>query len=156
MASKNSDNDGIAKNGNGNNEAKNNIKVGIHPNFLKYIVYSNGRVFNRELETWLNEDPNKQKAKYLSVSIRDNNNNRQTISLHRLVWETFNGEIRTAKQINHIDEDTHNNDLSNLELVTAVENCNHGTRNQRISTTSKGKRKPKQTFKVMVNGEKEE
>lgn len=42
--------------------------------------------------------------------------------VHRLVWETFVGEIPSDKQIDHIDGDTSNNHISNLELVTGREN----------------------------------
>lgn len=85
---------------------------------MRYIVYSNGRVFNRETETWLNDNPLKQRAKYLTVRLKNNSNNLVTMGLHRLIWETFNGEIPHDMQINHKDEDTHNNNISNMELVT--------------------------------------
>ena len=38
--------------------------------------------------------------------------------VHRLVWEAFNGEIPKDKEIDHIDNDTNNNHLSNLQLIT--------------------------------------
>lgn len=101
----------------------------------------------------MNENPTRRKAKYLTVRLRDNNNNLHTIALHKLIWEAFNGKVPEGKQLNHIDENTHNNDLSNLELVTPAQNCNHGTRNERIRSTSKGKAKPKQSFLVKVNNE---
>lgn len=44
-------------------------------------------------------------------------------SVHRMVWESFNGPIPAGYEINHIDGNTHNNSLSNLELVTHKENC---------------------------------
>lgn len=39
---------------------------------------------------------------------------------------------------------------TNLELVTPRENCNHGTRNQRIKMSETGKKKIKQSFTVLV------
>lgn len=41
---------------------------------------------------------------------------------HRLVWETFVGKIKSGYEIDHIDGDRHNNQLSNLRVVTRSEN----------------------------------
>lgn len=51
------------------------------------------------------------------------------ISIHRLVWETFNGEIPDGMVIDHIDGNRSNNALSNLRLVTQSENMNNAQRN---------------------------
>lgn len=53
--------------------------------------------------------------------------------ISRLVYFTFNYGADTKLQVNHIDEDKSNNKLDNLNLMTAKENCNWGTRNDRIS-----------------------
>ena len=42
--------------------------------------------------------------------------------LHRIVWETFNGEIPDGYEIDHIDGNKQNNVLSNLRCVTHIEN----------------------------------
>lgn len=38
--------------------------------------------------------------------------------VHRLVWQTFVGEIPAGYEVNHKDHNKANNSLSNLELVT--------------------------------------
>jgi len=43
--------------------------------------------------------------------------------LHRLVWETYNGEIPEGMEIDHIDADTTNNKLSNLRVITQRQNA---------------------------------
>jgi len=43
-------------------------------------------------------------------------------SIHRLVYETFNGPIPDGMKIDHIDGDRSNNALSNLRLVTQSDN----------------------------------
>ena len=53
--------------------------------------------------------------------------------VHRLVWEAFNGTIPENMQVNHINEIKADNRLENLNLMTAKENCNWGTRNEKIS-----------------------
>ena len=53
--------------------------------------------------------------------------------VHRLVWIAFNGEIPEGMQINHKSEVKTENNLENLELVTRKENCNWGTRNERLA-----------------------
>ena len=59
--------------------------------------------------------------------------------VHRLVWEAFNGTIPENMQVNHINEIKTDNRLSNLNLMTAKENSNWGTRNER---RAKSKSKP--------------
>lgn len=51
--------------------------------------------------------------------------------VHRLVYQTFVGEIPEGMQVNHIDEDKTNNRVDNLNLMTPKENVNWGTRNER-------------------------
>lgn len=41
--------------------------------------------------------------------------------LHRAVWEHFNGPIPSGWHVHHIDEDTCNNNVSNLECLPAEE-----------------------------------
>ena len=53
--------------------------------------------------------------------------------VHRLVYEVFNGPIPENMQVNHRDERPVNNRLENLNLMTCKENCNWGTRNERMT-----------------------
>ena len=59
--------------------------------------------------------------------------NRKAYLVHRLVWSAFNGSIPEGLQVNHINEIKSDNRLSNLNLMTAKENSNWGTRNERVS-----------------------
>lgn len=46
----------------------------------------------------------------------------KAIYIHRLVWMAFNGHIPEGYEIDHLDEDKANNNLSNLALKTRKEN----------------------------------
>ena len=46
-------------------------------------------------------------------------------SVHRMVWEAFNGRIEGRLEINHKDLDRANNRLDNLEVVTHQQNLQH-------------------------------
>jgi HNH endonuclease/Helix-turn-helix domain len=52
-------------------------------------------------------------------------NQTRTFSVHRLMWEAFNGRIPDGMQINHINGDKMDNRLENLELCTPQENHLH-------------------------------
>lgn len=76
----------------------------------------------------------KQKLKkngYLEVML-SKKSKKKIYSTHRLVGLAFLGEpIGERNIINHIDEQSTNNVLSNLEWVTIKENVNHGTGKER-------------------------
>lgn len=46
-------------------------------------------------------------------------------SVHRMVWEAFNGPIENRLEINHKDLNRGNNKLDNLEVVTHRQNIQH-------------------------------
>ena len=68
--------------------------------------------------------------------------------VHRLVWEAFNGSIPENMQVNHLNEIKTDNRLENLNLMTAKENLNWGTRNKRMA---KSKSKPVLQFDLNDN-----
>lgn len=85
------------------------------------LVYGvkNGKLVLRSLKPF-------PKKKYIRVYVWDYETNKNVSKrLHRLVWETFNGEIPEGMQIDHIDGNPENNKLDNLRCVTAKENSNN-------------------------------
>ena len=65
------------------------------------------------------------------------NGRKSTHLVSRLVAKAWIPNEQKKSQVNHINEITTDNRVSNLEWVTAKENSNHGTRNQRISESVK-------------------
>lgn len=70
-----------------------------------------------------------------------------TITLHRFLWQFYNGEIPEGYDIHHKDFNKENNDISNLELVTKEDH-------KKIHLSHKIKRTPrkKQKFICTVCG----
>lgn len=50
-------------------------------------------------------------------------------SIHRIIWELFNGSIPEGQVIDHIDGNRSNNALSNLRMVSQSENMNNAQKN---------------------------
>lgn len=89
----------------------------------KYEVSNMGRV--RNAVKILSQ---RQKIRYFQVILSDENKNRKTRMVHRLVAEAFvdNPNPDIYKQVNHKDEDKHNNRADNLEWCTAKYNLSYG------------------------------
>ena len=98
--------------------------------FEKYEVSNLGKVRNiksgRLLKPYLN--PNG----YLGLCLYENNK-RKYLLLHRIIATAFIDNPGKKPQVNHIDENKLNNDLSNLEWCTERENAIHGTRTKRVA-----------------------
>ena len=77
---------------------------------------------------------NQQEVKggYMRVALCKKNKH-HSYQVHRLVYETFEGDIPNDLQVNHIDENKKNNCLENLNLMTPKENMNWGTNRQRAA-----------------------
>lgn len=74
---------------------------------------------------------------YCRVRLFDAEGKSKHFAVHRLVMNAFKGVL--DMDINHINEIKTDNRLVNLEYCTREYNCNHGTRNARISANNKGK-----------------
>lgn len=63
---------------------------------------------------------------YLQVSLKiDEKNKFMNKYVHRLVAQFWLENINDKKEVNHIDGNKKNNNITNLEWVTAKENSNH-------------------------------
>lgn len=97
---------------------KNWTKLSFNEN---YAINIDGEVAN--LKTGLIVRGSERNG-YLRITIRN-----KQYSIHRLIWETFNGPIPEGYCIDHIDGDKSNNALSNLRLVTQSDNMKNAMKN---------------------------
>ena len=100
--------------------------------FEKYEVSNLGRV--RNIKSGRILKPFLTKNGYLMHLLYENNKHKQKhLYLHRIIATAFIDNPGEKTQVNHIDENKLNNDLSNLEWCTERENAVHGTRIKRIA-----------------------
>ncbi len=97
--------------------------------FENYEVSNLGKVRNIKsgivLKPWVTKDG------YLRHCLYKHNKQKKLL-LHRIIATAFIDNPEGKPQINHIDENKLNNDLSNLEWCTERENAIHGTRIKRV------------------------
>ena len=98
--------------------------------FEKYEVSNLGKIRNVKSGRILK--PRLTKNGYLEHLLYKNNKQKHLL-LHRIIATTFIDNPEKKPQVNHIDENKLNNDLSNLEWCTIRENNIHGTRIKRIA-----------------------
>lgn len=100
--------------------------------FGKYQVSDTGLVRNSK---GLILKPNSKSPRYHTVRLYcGGRNNFEDRLIHRLVAETFLGYPGDQYEVNHIDGNRYNNDISNLEWITHTENMKHGVRLGLVTT----------------------
>lgn len=78
--------------------------------------------------------PTLHKSNYLMVTLR-NSGIQKVSKVHQLVMNTFNPNTSNQKlEINHIDGNTTNNRLDNLEWCTHKQNMQHASKHHLLST----------------------
>lgn len=97
--------------------------------------------------------PYKYESGYLIVTLYKNGKPKP-ILVHRLVAETFIENPLNKKEVNHIDCDKGNNNVSNLEWVTPKENMQHAIKNNLRVVTPEYRHKMSVAQKNRWNKEK--
>ena len=100
-----------------------------------YMISDYGLIYNVDTHKYLKPTPGSQRG-YYQVKL-PYMGKWKSVYVYHLVADAFLPNPENKPQINHIDEIHSNNCLYNLERVTASENINHGTRNERVSKTLK-------------------
>lgn len=109
--------------------------------FSNYEIYpETGQIWSYKSNRFVGY---KGRCGYVSCTLTDDDGKYNMLLVHRLIWMVVNGEIPKDKEINHLDENPMNNSISNLSMVSHVENANWGTRNKRMLKNRTGKFAPK-------------
>lgn len=101
----------------------------ILENYSNYEIYPNdGKIWSIKSKKYIGSNNDG----YINCTLFDDNGKRWSSNLHRVIYTAVYGEIPNGYQVNHIDENTLNNSISNLNLMTPKENSNYGSRNEKI------------------------
>jgi HNH endonuclease len=87
-----------------------------------YMITNFGRIFNKITNKELHSHVNNC---YKMFQLK----NYKHVSIHKIVYLTFGGEIEKGKVIDHIDGDKLNNRIDNLQCVSISENCINSFKN---------------------------
>lgn len=105
------------------------IRISVYLHDIKdiYWVSTCGRIYNERTNSIMKQSYNRNGYKILSLSTIDNKS--VNMLVHRLVMICFrNIPNYDQLQVNHIDGNKENNNIENLEWVTAAENTRHAFR----------------------------
>lgn len=120
-----------------------------YPLAIDYYITDTGDVisgkYNRKLSTALDKDG------YVKVTLTSPGKTRHRYSVHRLVMENFcPREDMSELQVNHIDGNKQNNNLSNLEWCTCKQNikhaCENGLRHDQSGTNNNASKYSEETI----------
>ena len=102
----------------------------------EYDIAPDGRCFSHKTNKLLKPQ---MSVKYPTYNLTYPDGKKRKTKIHRMVAETFLPRIEGKNIVNHIDGDTHNYNLSNLEWVSDSENSKHAAK---IGLTPKGNYTP--------------
>lgn len=103
-----------------------------------YYVDTEGNIFSTKKGGFYKmKYSTSEKRPYAKVELYDDNGKGTWYSVHRLVAITHLSPARPEQiEVNHIDNNPSNNNVSNLEWCTAKENINHAARQGRLVVTN--------------------
>ena len=124
---------------------------------FNYYITDDGKVWSERTQKFLSFQYDKNG--YVKVQMRSTDNKSHRYSVHRLVLENFKPvENMGNLQVNHIDGDKKNNNLTNLEWTTSEENIRHAIDNNlRATINGASKLTPEQVIEIYrraTNGER--
>lgn len=104
---------------------------------VRSLIHKKGSIYKKEDYPLILKQSINRKG-YLTVTIRDNECSNLTILVHRVECIAFLENTNDLEQINHKDGNKLNNELSNLEWISNLENMRHSYRIGLREESSKG------------------
>lgn len=101
------------------------VELSINNN---YLIDENGNVYSRRTNKIMKPYNNRAGKGYLYVCLYNGSKKQGNYAIHRLVAMTFIPNPQNKTHVNHIDGNTLNNNVNNLEWVTPLENVEHAAR----------------------------
>lgn len=89
----------------------------------EYILFENGDIINLKTNKYIK--PYDNGVGYLRIGVYCGNKKHKSFYIHRLLAINFIDNPEGKNEVNHIDGNTKNNSLDNLEWVTKSENGLH-------------------------------
>lgn len=121
-----------------------------------YSISNKGRVYSHKTKTYLKPKRNENKKTgsigYWQVDLCVKQKHTYPF-IHRLVAEAFIDNPNNYNQVNHIDENRENNDVSNLEWCDSKYNLYYGSRIEKISYKNRERCKVGIVMIDKLNGE---
>lgn len=92
-------------------------------NYSNYRIFPDGRIYSEFINKFIT--PTFDSGKYLQVTLVNDEGERKTIKVHRLVASAFIPNLDECREINHKDFNKENNSVSNLEWCDRKYNVNY-------------------------------
>jgi hypothetical protein len=123
------------------------MEIQDYPN---YLIYNDGRVYSKNKNIFLKQRLNKQ-TNYYMVSLYKNKKPKYCY-IHRLIALHYIPLIDGKNQVDHIDQNRTNNDISNLRWVDCSENqINTGVKkNNKLGHKNISLRRDRNTYRVHI------
>lgn len=92
-------------------------------NYSNYRIFPDGRIYSEFINKFIT--PTFDSGRYLQVTLVNDEGERKTIKVHRLVASAFIPNLDDYREINHKDFNKENNSVSNLEWCDRSYNVNY-------------------------------
>tara|TARA_R110002020_G_scaffold100495_1_gene237537 strand:+ start:4582 stop:5067 length:486 start_codon:yes stop_codon:yes gene_type:complete len=116
-----------------------------------YKIYEDGRIWSYKKEIFKSATPNNHN--YYTIGL-NKDKKRKTFSIHRLLAIHFIPNPNNLSEVDHIDRNRQNNDLSNLRWATKAENQENTivNKNNQLREKNISKDRNGYIFKIVRNG----
>lgn len=102
--------------------------------FENYVISENADIINTRTGRVLKQGKNQKGYNMITLS---SNGISKIKCVHRIMYESYVGNIPNGLEVNHMDGNKGNNSIKNLALITHTENIQHAVNNGLIKSGEK-------------------